>query len=37
MGTGKPGFEYYRIAARLIPTEVREKSDDNRVMVVVQR
>lgn len=31
-----PG-EFYRIAARLIPTEVREKSEDNRVMVVVQR
>jgi len=29
--------EFYRIAARLIPTEVREKSEDNRVMVVVQR
>ena len=29
--------EIYRIAARLIPTEMREKSEDNRVMVVVQR
>jgi len=29
--------EYYRIAARLIPTEISEKSNDNRVMVLVQR
>ena len=29
--------EYYRIAARLIPTEMREKSEDNRVVVVVER
>ena len=29
--------EYYRIAARLIPTEMREKREDNRVVVVVER
>jgi hypothetical protein len=29
--------EFYRIAARLIPTEMRENGEDNRVMVVVQR
>ena len=29
--------EFYRIAARLIPTEIRDKGDDNRVLVVVNR
>ena len=29
--------EFYRIAARLIPTEMREPSEDNRVMVVIER
>ena len=29
--------EFYRIAARLIPTEMRENSQDNRVVVVIER
>ena len=29
--------EFYRIAARLIPTEMRDKGDDNRVVVNVNR
>ena len=29
--------EFYRIAARLIPTEMRDNNEDNRVMVVIER
>ena len=29
--------EFYKIASRLIPTEMRENSQDNRVVVVVER